>query len=89
MSKYQFTASNIYIPGTDLPENLLGINEPELLHEIEHLSEHSPCQVSSEPALHQQGVKLTVLFLTWFLLLIFLRALPYPVHPRMPEPSQA
>ena len=35
MSKYQFTASNIYISGTDIPENLLGINEPELLHEIE------------------------------------------------------
>ena len=35
MSKYQFTASDIYLPGTDIPKNHLGIAEPELLHEVE------------------------------------------------------
>lgn len=35
MSKYQFAASDIYLPGTDIPKNLLGITEPELLHEVE------------------------------------------------------
>ena len=35
MSKYQFTASDIYLPGTDIPKNNLGITEPELLHEVE------------------------------------------------------
>lgn len=35
MSKYQFTESDIYLPGTDIPRNKLGIVDPELLHEIE------------------------------------------------------
>ena len=35
MSKYQFHASDIYIPGTAIPKNRLGIAEPEPLHEIE------------------------------------------------------
>ena len=35
MSKYQFQASDIYIPGTDVPKNRLGIEDPSLLHEIE------------------------------------------------------
>lgn len=35
MSKYQFHASDIYLPGTDIPRNRLGIVEPELLHEVE------------------------------------------------------
>ena len=35
MSKYQFTASDIYLGGTDIPKNHLGITEPELLHEVE------------------------------------------------------
>lgn len=35
MSKYQFTESDIYLPGTDIPRNRLGIESPELLHEIE------------------------------------------------------
>ncbi len=35
MSKYQFHASDIYLPGTDIPRNRLGITEPELLHEVE------------------------------------------------------
>ena len=35
MSKYQFTESDIYLPGTDIPKNLLGIETPDLLHEIE------------------------------------------------------
>lgn len=35
MSKYQFTESDIYLPGTDIPRNKLGIDDPELLHEIE------------------------------------------------------
>lgn len=35
MSKYQFTTSDIYLPGTDIPKNRLGITEPELLHEVE------------------------------------------------------
>jgi len=35
VSKYQFHASDIYLPGTDIPRNLLGITEPELLHEVE------------------------------------------------------
>ena len=35
MSKYQFTESDIYLPGTDIPRNRLGIEAPELLHEVE------------------------------------------------------
>lgn len=35
MSKYQFRASEIYLPGTDIPKNRLGIAAPEQLHEIE------------------------------------------------------
>jgi cell filamentation protein len=35
VSKYQFSASDIYLTGTDIPKNRLGITEPELLHEIE------------------------------------------------------
>lgn len=35
MSKYQFTESNIYLPGTDIPRNRLGIETPEVLHEVE------------------------------------------------------
>jgi cell filamentation protein len=35
VSKYQFTASDIYLPGTDIPKNNSGITEPELLHEVE------------------------------------------------------
>lgn len=35
MSKYQFNASDIYLPGTDIPKNRLGITEPEQLHEVE------------------------------------------------------
>jgi cell filamentation protein len=35
MSKYQFTESDIYLPGSDIPKNHLGIETPDLLHEIE------------------------------------------------------
>lgn len=35
MSKYQFTESDIYLPGTDIPRNKLGIESPDLLHEVE------------------------------------------------------
>lgn len=35
MSKYQFTESDIYLPGTDIPRNRLGIEAPDLLHEVE------------------------------------------------------
>lgn len=35
MSKYQFTESNIYLPGSDIPKNNLGIETPDLLHEVE------------------------------------------------------
>ena len=35
MSKYQFNASDIYLPGTDIPKNRLGITEPDQLHGIE------------------------------------------------------
>ena len=35
MSKYQFSVSDIYMPGTDIPKNRLGITEPALLHEVE------------------------------------------------------
>lgn len=35
MSKYQLTESEIYLPGTDIPINRLGIAAPELLHEVE------------------------------------------------------
>ncbi|MFZ5523387.1 MAG: Fic/DOC family protein [Pseudomonadota bacterium] len=35
MSKYQFNASDIYLPGTDIPKNRLGITEPEVLHQVE------------------------------------------------------
>jgi cell filamentation protein len=37
VSKYQFRASEIYLPGTDIPKNRLGIAEPEQLHEIEEV----------------------------------------------------
>lgn len=35
MSKYQFSESEIYLPGTDIPRNRLGIDAPDLLHEVE------------------------------------------------------
>lgn len=35
MYKYQFRESDIYLPGTDIPKNKLGIEDPELLHEVE------------------------------------------------------
>jgi len=35
VSKYQFTESDIYLPGTDIPRNSLGIETPDLLHEVE------------------------------------------------------
>ena len=35
MSKYQFQESDIYLPGTDIPKNRLGVTEADLLHEIE------------------------------------------------------
>jgi fido (protein-threonine AMPylation protein) len=35
VSKYQFRESDIYLPGTDIPKNRLGISEADLLHEIE------------------------------------------------------
>ncbi len=35
MSRYQFGKSDIYLPGTDIPKNRLGITEADLLHEIE------------------------------------------------------
>ena len=35
MSKYQFTESDIYLPDTDIPRNCLGIETPDLLHEVE------------------------------------------------------
>lgn len=35
MSKYRFEASDIYLPGTEIPVNLLNIQDAELLGEIE------------------------------------------------------
>ena len=35
MSKYQFRQSDIYLPGTDIPVNRLGIDNPEILQLIE------------------------------------------------------
>ncbi|MBN9339994.1 MAG: hypothetical protein ABT02_07550 [Comamonadaceae bacterium SCN 68-20] len=35
MSKYQYRQSDIYLPGTELPVNRLGIEDAVLLHEIE------------------------------------------------------
>jgi cell filamentation protein len=35
VSRYQFQESDIYLPGTDIPKNRLGITEADLLHEIE------------------------------------------------------
>jgi len=35
VSKYQFAESEIYLPGTDIPRNRLGIEEPNFLHEVE------------------------------------------------------
>jgi cell filamentation protein len=35
VSKYQFRESDIYLPGTDIPKNRLGITDAELLHEVE------------------------------------------------------
>lgn len=35
MSKYRFSESDIYLPGTDIPKNKPGIASPELLHELE------------------------------------------------------
>jgi cell filamentation protein, protein adenylyltransferase len=35
VSKYQFTESDIYLTGTGIPKNRLGIETPDLLHEVE------------------------------------------------------
>lgn len=35
MSKYQFRASDIYLPGTSIPKNRLEIDDTDLLYEIE------------------------------------------------------
>jgi len=35
VSKYRFAESDIYLPDTDIPRNRLGIETPDLLHEIE------------------------------------------------------
>jgi len=35
VSKYRFRDSDIYLPGSELPANRLGITDPEFLHEIE------------------------------------------------------
>jgi hypothetical protein len=35
VSKYQFLASDIYLPDTGIPRNRLGIEDGNLLHEIE------------------------------------------------------
>jgi len=35
VSKYQFQESDIYLAGTDITRNRLGITEADLLHEIE------------------------------------------------------
>jgi len=35
VSKYQFTESDIYLTGSDIPKNRLGIETPDLLHEVE------------------------------------------------------
>lgn len=35
MSKYRFAESDIYLPGTGIPRNRLGIETPDLLHEVE------------------------------------------------------
>jgi cell filamentation protein len=35
VSKYQFRESDLYLPGTDIPKNHLGITDPDLLHEVE------------------------------------------------------
>jgi cell filamentation protein len=35
VSKYQFTESDIYLPGTGIPKNRVGIEMPDLLHEVE------------------------------------------------------
>jgi len=35
VSKYRFRESDIYLPGTEVPANRLGITDPELLHEVE------------------------------------------------------
>lgn len=37
MSKYQFPASDIYLPGTDIPINRMGITDSELLHQVEEV----------------------------------------------------
>ncbi len=37
MSKYQFTVSDIYLPGASIPRNSLGIEAPDLLHEVEEM----------------------------------------------------
>jgi len=37
VSKYRFRDSDIYLPGSELPANRLGITDPELLHEIEQV----------------------------------------------------
>ncbi len=35
VSKYRFAESEIYLPGTDIPRNQLGITDPEVLHGVE------------------------------------------------------
>ncbi|TAJ80771.1 MAG: hypothetical protein EPO42_03625 [Gallionellaceae bacterium] len=35
MSKYRFAENDIYLPGTDIPRNRLGIETQDVLHEVE------------------------------------------------------
>jgi cell filamentation protein len=37
VSKYRFEASDIYLPGTEIPANRLGIRDAELLGEVEEI----------------------------------------------------
>ena len=36
MSKYQLDDSPIYIDGSDVPKNKLGIIDPSIIHEVEN-----------------------------------------------------
>jgi cell filamentation protein len=44
VSKYRFSVSDIYLAGTDIPKNLLGITEAEVLHEVEEALLHQAYQ---------------------------------------------
>ena len=54
MSKYQFQESDIYLPGTDIPRNRLGITEADLLHENAYIQASIACVRAADNSMLRQ-----------------------------------